>query len=81
MPSYFAEERLVEDGPNALTPPKTTPEFIKFLKQMYRGFAGLLWSGAVFYFTAYGVQYVYSVDPSRDNVSLCLYTVTKSPVT
>ena len=34
LSSKFAEELLAKNGPNALTPPKQTPEWIKFIKQM-----------------------------------------------
>ncbi|KAK7482080.1 hypothetical protein BaRGS_00026664 [Batillaria attramentaria] len=34
---------LMRDGLNKLTPPQTTPEWIKFCKQMFGGFAMLLW--------------------------------------
>lgn len=73
MSSDLAEERLNEDGPNALTPPRTTPEWVKFMKQMFLGFAVLLWAGAVLCFVAYGVQWSDSDHPPGDNVSLYLY--------
>lgn len=40
-----AKEFLERDGPNALTPPKQTPEWVKFCKQLFGGFALLLWIG------------------------------------
>ncbi|CAF0868350.1 unnamed protein product [Rotaria sp. Silwood1] len=43
------------DGPNALTPSKTIPEWMKFCKQMFGGFAFLLWIGAVLCFIAHGI--------------------------
>uniref|UniRef100_A0A671PM32 Sodium/potassium-transporting ATPase subunit alpha n=1 Tax=Sinocyclocheilus anshuiensis TaxID=1608454 RepID=A0A671PM32_9TELE len=51
-----AAEILARDGPNALTPPPTTPEWVKFCKQMFGGFSMLLWTGAVLCFFAYGIQ-------------------------
>ena len=51
-----AEEILLRDGPNALSPPKMTPECIKLLKCMYSGFAALLWVCAILCFTLYGVS-------------------------
>lgn len=65
-----AAENLKRDGPNALTPPKETPEIIKFLKNMTNGFAILLWLGAIFSFIAYGIQV--SQDPSADMSSIWL---------
>ena len=38
-----AAEYLIRDGPNALSPPKTTPEWVKFCKNLFGGFALLLW--------------------------------------
>lgn len=55
-------------GPNALTPPKTTPEWIKFLQNLFGGFALLLWGGGVLCFIAYGVEASQRDDVSLDNV-------------
>jgi sodium/potassium-transporting ATPase subunit alpha len=44
------------DGPNALTPPPKTPEWVKFMKCLFGGFALLLWLGAVLCFVAYTIQ-------------------------
>ncbi|CAF4318803.1 unnamed protein product, partial [Rotaria magnacalcarata] len=49
------KEFLNRDGPNALTPPKTTPEWMKFCKQMFGGFALLLWIGAILCFIAHSI--------------------------
>jgi sodium/potassium-transporting ATPase subunit alpha len=43
-------------GPNALTPPPTTPEWVKFCKNLFSGFAMLLWIGAFLCFLAYTIQ-------------------------
>lgn len=53
-----AHEILERDGPNALSPPKVTPEYIKFLKCMFHGFAALLWVCAVLCFILYIVTYL-----------------------
>lgn len=68
LSSIRAAELLARDGPNALTPPKQTPEIIKFLKQMVGGFSILLWIGAALCWIAYVIQYVSST-ASLDNVS------------
>ena len=34
-----AKKNIEEYGPNALTPPKTTPEWVKFCKNLFSGFA------------------------------------------
>lgn len=46
------------DGPNALSPPKVTPEYIKFLICMFHGFAALLWVCATLCFVLYLVTYL-----------------------
>ncbi|CRK96297.1 CLUMA_CG009717, isoform A [Clunio marinus] len=65
-----AKEFLLRDGPNALTPPKQTPEWIKFCKQLFGGFAMLLWTGAVLCFVAYTIQASTGEDPVEDNLYL-----------
>ncbi|KAG8310147.1 Sodium/potassium-transporting ATPase subunit alpha-1 [Homalodisca vitripennis] len=65
-----AKENLERDGPNALTPPKTTPEWIKFCKQLFGGFALLLWIGAILCFIAYSIQASTVEEPADDNLYL-----------
>ncbi|PWA32169.1 hypothetical protein CCH79_00013346, partial [Gambusia affinis] len=65
-----AAEILARDGPNALTPPPTTPEWVKFCKQMFGGFSMLLWTGAVLCFLAYGIQAAMEDEPANDNLYL-----------
>lgn len=65
-----AKENLERDGPNALTPPKTTPEWVKFCKQLFGGFALLLWIGAILCFIAYSIQASTVEEPADDNVSV-----------
>lgn len=60
---------MARDGPNALTPPKATPEIVKFLKQMIGGFSILLWIGAAFSWISFGIQLAQGVDSAFDNVS------------
>ena len=43
-------------GPNELTPPETTPEWIKFLIEMSGFFSLLLWFGGILCFISYGLQ-------------------------
>lgn len=64
-----AQEILARDGPNALTPPPTTPEWVKFCRQLFGGFSILLWIGAILCFLAYGIQAGTEDEPSNDNVS------------
>ncbi|XP_063798437.1 sodium/potassium-transporting ATPase subunit alpha-3 isoform X1 [Pseudophryne corroboree] len=65
-----AAEILARDGPNALTPPPTTPEWIKFCRQLFGGFSILLWLGAILCFLAYGIQAGMEDDPAGDNLYL-----------
>ncbi|XP_076008692.1 sodium/potassium-transporting ATPase subunit alpha-3b isoform X2 [Genypterus blacodes] len=65
-----AAEYLIRDGPNALTPPPTTPEWIKFCRQLFGGFSVLLWTGAILCFLAYAIQAATEDDPAGDNLYL-----------
>ena len=56
LTSSQAESNFAQYGPNALTPPKTTPEWVKFCKNLFSGFAMLLWIGAILCFIAYTIQ-------------------------
>uniref|UniRef100_A0A4W3JMI5 Sodium/potassium-transporting ATPase subunit alpha n=1 Tax=Callorhinchus milii TaxID=7868 RepID=A0A4W3JMI5_CALMI len=65
-----ASEILAEEGPNALTPPPITPEWVKFCRQLFGGFSILLWIGAILCFLAYGIQVALDDEPSNDNLYL-----------
>ncbi|XP_076204782.1 sodium/potassium-transporting ATPase subunit alpha-1 isoform X1 [Aptenodytes patagonicus] len=65
-----AAEILARDGPNSLTPPPTTPEWVKFCRQLFGGFSLLLWIGALLCFLAYGIQSVMEEEPNNDNLYL-----------
>ncbi len=43
LDSQKAQETLQKNGPNALTPPPETPEWVKFCKLLFGGFSALLW--------------------------------------
>ena len=68
MSKQKAAEILARDGPNALSPPKQTPEIVKFLKQLFGGFSLLLWIGAVLCFFAYGIRTIREEEPALDEV-------------
>lgn len=70
MSESAAKMVLERDGPNALTPIKTVPEWIKFLKQLLGGFQILLWTGAVLCFLAYSIQASTYDDVPGDNLYL-----------
>lgn len=65
-----AKAFLKKYGPNALTPPKQTPEIVKFIRQMTTGFSILLWLGSFFSLIAFGVQYASDNTTPFDNVWL-----------
>lgn len=70
MTDEQAKRILARDGPNALTPPPRTPEWVKFCKNLFGGFALLLWIGAFLCFFAYTVDWITVEDPLKDNVKL-----------
>ncbi|XP_025029364.1 sodium/potassium-transporting ATPase subunit alpha-2-like isoform X2 [Python bivittatus] len=61
---------LEKNGPNALTPPRTTPEWVKFCKQLFGGFSILLWIGSILCFLAYWVQTLMGGKAEKDNLYL-----------
>jgi len=65
-----AARHLERDGPNQLTPPKETPEWVKLCKQLFGGFAMLLWIGAVLCLIAYAIRKVREPDPTQDELYL-----------
>ncbi|XP_009863609.1 PREDICTED: sodium/potassium-transporting ATPase subunit alpha-1 [Apaloderma vittatum] len=65
-----AAEILARDGPNALTPPPTTPEWVKFCRQLFGGFSLLLWIGAILCFLAYTIESLTGEEANKDNLYL-----------
>ena len=63
-------ERNQRYGDNCLTPPKKTPEWKKFCRQLFGGFALLLWFGSLLCFVAYLISYLTHDDASKDNLYL-----------
>merc|ERR1711981_115069 len=61
---------IEKHGPNALTPPPTTPEWVKFCQQLFGGFATLLWVGAILCFVAYSIRASAYEEPPDDNLYL-----------
>ena len=58
------------DGPNRLTPPPQTPEWVKFCQNLFGGFSLLLWLGAILCFLAYSIQAGTFEEPRDDNLYL-----------
>merc|ERR1719295_645784 len=70
LTSSQAKANVEKYGPNALTPPPTTPEWVKFCQCMFSGFACLLWLGAILCFIAYSIQASAYEEPPDDNLYL-----------
>uniref|UniRef100_A0A3Q3JPN2 Sodium/potassium-transporting ATPase subunit alpha n=1 Tax=Monopterus albus TaxID=43700 RepID=A0A3Q3JPN2_MONAL len=76
LSSSRAKEILARDGLNVLTPPPTTPEWVKFCKQMFGGFCILLWIGAFLCFLAFAIQIASEDEPVNDNLYLGIVLAT-----
>merc|ERR1711953_1296708 len=76
-----AAKGLAEHGRNELTPPPTTPEWVKFCQCLFSGFAMLLWLGAFLCFVAYGIQASAFEEPPDDNLYLGVVLTTVVVVT
>lgn len=81
MSEQAAQERLKRDGYNELTPPKTTPEWVKFCQQLFGGFSTLLWIGAILCFLAYGIESRQNANVLKDNLYLGIVLATVVIVT
>ena len=56
LTSSAAAAQFEADGPNAMTPGKQKPEWVKLAEQLFYGFAALLWIGSILCFIAYGFE-------------------------
>ena len=70
------KEIIARDGRNELSPPKQTPEWVKFCKNLFGGFSILLWIGAALCFIAYAIQASSMDDCPGDNVGIQLSQAT-----
>merc|ERR1711874_95003 len=70
LTSSQAQTNLAQYGKNELTPPPTTPEWVKFCQNLFSGFACLLWIGAILCFVAYSIQATAYEEPPDDNLYL-----------
>ncbi|CAF1209285.1 unnamed protein product [Rotaria magnacalcarata] len=66
---------LERDGPNDLTPIRKIPEIVRLAKNMFGGFAILLWIGAFLCFTAHFLEFYTLDDLQYDNVWIALASV------
>lgn len=72
----LAADRLIQNGPNALTPSRQDPECIKFIKLITQGFSLLLWIGTVLCFIAVFIEYINKNKIDMDNLILAFVLIT-----
>lgn len=70
LSASLAAELLLRDGPNALRPPKGTPEYVKFARQLAGGLQCLMWVAAAICLIAFGIQASEGDLTTDDNVSV-----------
>ncbi|CAJ0957790.1 unnamed protein product [Ranitomeya imitator] len=81
MTSSYAGEILMRDGPNELKPPKGTPEYVKFARQLAGGLQCLMWVAAVICLIAFGIQCSQGDMTSADNLYLAITLIAVVVVT
>uniref|UniRef100_A0AAY5ERL1 Sodium/potassium-transporting ATPase subunit alpha n=1 Tax=Electrophorus electricus TaxID=8005 RepID=A0AAY5ERL1_ELEEL len=72
---------LERDGPNELKPPKGTPEYVKFARQLAGGLQCLMWVAAVICFIAFGIECAKDEVASYDNLYLAITLIAVVVVT
>merc|ERR1711892_473810 len=70
LTSSQAQTDIAQYGANELTPPPTTPEWVKFCQCLFSGFAMLQWLGVILCYIAYGIQASAYEEPPDDNLYL-----------
>lgn len=70
-----AHEIWLRDGPNQLTEVRGASQWVKFCKNIFGGFATLLWVGALLCFFAYSIQVSTIESVSPDNLYLGIVLV------
>uniref|UniRef100_A0A6Q2XCL0 Sodium/potassium-transporting ATPase subunit alpha n=1 Tax=Esox lucius TaxID=8010 RepID=A0A6Q2XCL0_ESOLU len=81
LTSRMASEVLERDGPNELLPPKGTPEYIKFARQLAGGLQCLMWVAAVICFIAFGIEFSRGTLGCFDDLYLAITLITVVVVT
>lgn len=66
-----AKHKLLQNGPNSLTPSRRTSKFTKFVQSLTHGFSLLLWVGVVLCILAYLIKVV-TLDVVEDKDDLIL---------
>ncbi|KAM5131993.1 potassium-transporting ATPase alpha chain 2-like [Mantella aurantiaca] len=75
LSTAVTEEILARDGLNKLSPPKGTPEIVKFLMLMAGGFSIVFWIASALCFLAYGLQVAQDPTVSKDNLWLAIILI------
>ncbi|KAL7555017.1 hypothetical protein ACHAWF_018598 [Thalassiosira exigua] len=75
LSSDAAKAALAAHGPNQLTPPRQTPAWVKFFKELTGFFSLLLWGGSILCFAGY------AIDRSKDHLFLGIVLVVVVVVT
>ncbi|EFN88446.1 Sodium/potassium-transporting ATPase subunit alpha [Harpegnathos saltator] len=75
LSTSVARDRLREQGPNALTPPRKTLEILKILHHCYNEFSLLTWIGAVLCFGNYFLERETYGEASEDGLWLGLVLI------
>lgn len=70
-----ANEIWLRDGPNQLTEVQSSSKWVKFCKNVFGGFASLLWVGAFLCFFAYSIKLSTSESVSPDDLYLGIVLV------
>ncbi|XP_041082596.1 potassium-transporting ATPase alpha chain 1 isoform X1 [Polyodon spathula] len=81
MTSTMAAQVLERDGCNELKPPKGTPEYIKFARQLAGGLQCLMWVAAVICFIAFGILMGQGNLTSYDDLYLAIVLIAVVVVT
>uniref|UniRef100_A0A8D0H6Q0 Sodium/potassium-transporting ATPase subunit alpha n=1 Tax=Sphenodon punctatus TaxID=8508 RepID=A0A8D0H6Q0_SPHPU len=81
LSNTMASEILFRDGPNELKPPKGTPEYVKFARQLAGGLQCLMWVAAAICLIAFGIQCGQGDLTSADNLYLAVALIAVVVVT
>ncbi|TNN80830.1 Potassium-transporting ATPase alpha chain 1 [Liparis tanakae] len=81
LTSAYAAQVLERDGPNELKPPKGTPEYVKFARQLAGGLQCLMWVAACICFIAFGIELARGNVTCFDNLYLAVVLIAVVVVT
>uniref|UniRef100_A0A8C0L609 Sodium/potassium-transporting ATPase subunit alpha n=1 Tax=Canis lupus dingo TaxID=286419 RepID=A0A8C0L609_CANLU len=81
LSASLAADLLLRDGPNALRPPRGTPEYVKFARQLAGGLQCLMWVAAAICLIAFAIQASEGDLTTDDNLYLALALIAVVVVT